>query len=318
MTTFELILLTIERDLPLLSISLPYIIHFIKPSSIKIIASSDCLKKAKKLGLGNCGKIAIGFLNEDKIVPGLTIDLVRTLILERGGESSRAGWYFKQIINLVYSMREDTADFYLTWDADTIPVRDMNFFDQSGRVCMTMKEENHAPYFNTSMNLIGIGKIADGSFIAEHMMFERKYVRELLKRICGDKSLAGDLIAKKIIQSIASEDLNGSGFAEYEIYGSFMYATARERISLREMLSSRHGTALFGRHPAAIQLFTLSKRYYWASFEKWEAKSVSSNIFKVIRRIIGFLWTFQSVLCERKKYKNMKVKIKTIKNVPIN
>ena len=310
---FELILLTIERDLPVLSIGLPYIIRFIRPSRIRIIASSPCLKKARELGLNRCGGASIDFLDEDKAVPGLDVALVRDLIAKRGGEESRAGWYFKQILNLAYSLREETSPFYLTWDADSIPVRGISFFDPDGRVYMTMKKENHAPYFATSMNLIGIGKVAERSFIAEHMMFERDHVRALLKRIDGSDSPTGASIAKRVIGSIAAEDLSGSGFAEYEIYGSFMFATARKRIALRTLPSSRHGTALFGRTPSDVQLFTLSRRYYWASFEDWRILTARTNIIKALRRIVGSVWTMETSLSRRKKYNSMKAKIASMK-----
>ena len=303
---FELILLTIERDLPVLSIGLPYIIRFIKPSSIRIIASSTCLERARELGLNRCTGASIDFLDEDKVVPGLDIALVRKLIVERDGEGSRAGWYFKQILNLAYSLREETSPYYLTWDADSIPVRGISFFDPDGRVYMTMKKENHAPYFTTSMNLIGIGKVAERSFIAEHMMFERDHVRALLKRIDGNDSPTGASIAKRVIESIAAEDLSGSGFAEYEIYGSFMFATARKRIALRTLPSLRHGTAFFSRSPSDAQLFALSRRYYWTSFEDWQIFSARAIIAKIFRRMLGSLWTFETLLTHRQELISMK------------
>lgn len=299
-TGFELILLTIERDLPVLAIGLPYIIRFIKPLRITIIASSSCLGKARELGMNRCGEVPIDFLDEDGAVPGLDVALVRKLIADHGGDENRAGWYFKQILNLCYSLRKETSPFYLTWDADSIPVREINFFDPDGRVYMTMKNENHAPYFATSMNLIGIGKVAERSFIAEHMMFERDYVRALLKRIDGGDSPTGASIAKRILGSIAAEDISGSGFAEYEIYGSFMFATSRERIALRELPSSRHGTAFFSRFPSDVQLFALSKRYYWASFEDWRIQTIRAKIIRILRRIVGSVWTMGTLLSQSK------------------
>ncbi|PKL07277.1 MAG: hypothetical protein CVV53_00405 [Spirochaetae bacterium HGW-Spirochaetae-9] len=229
--------------------------------------------------------------------------------MERGGEGSRAGWYFKQILNLAYSLREETSPFYLTWDADSIPVKEINFFDPVGRVYMTMKKENHPPYFATSMNLIGIGKVAEQSFIAEHMMFERDYVRTLLKRIDGSDSPTGTSIARRVIESIAAKDLSGSGFAEYEIYGSFMFATAREKIALRMLPSLRHGTAFFSRSPSDAQLFALSSRYYWASFEDWRIMTARTILIKVLRRIVGSVWTVVTLLSRWKKYKTMQAEI---------
>jgi len=299
---FELILLTIERDLPVLSIGLPYICHFIKPSRVKIIASSICLEKARKLGLNKACVIPIDFMDEDSIVPGFNIALVRELIARRGGEATRAGWYFKQLLNLVFYLREDTTPFYLTWDADTIPVKKIEFFDKERRVCMTMKKEHHAPYFRTSMNLIGIGKVTDKSFIAEHMMFERDYVRALLRRIDGSENPTGDSIARRVIEAIDIEDLSGSGFAEYEVYGSFMFTTARERIALRELSSTRHGAAYFGREPSDLQLFALGKIFCWASFEAWNIGTYRAIAMRGLRRLVGLIWVTLAWIAYRKKF----------------
>lgn len=294
-TSFELILLTIERDLPILSKGLPYIIRFFQPSRVTIIASRSCLEKVRELGLDHCGGFAVGCMDEDKVVPSLDVAFVRRLVRERGGEESRAGWYFKQILNLTYSLREDAQAFYLTWDADTIPVREIPFFDPEGRVYMTMKDEYHAPYFATLKKLIGIGKVAEKSFIAEHMMFEREYVVALLRRIDGSDFPTGASIAERVIGAIATEDLSDSGFAEYETYGSFMFVAARDRITLRSLPSSRHGTAFFGREPTDVQLFALGKRYYWVSFEAWRIHSRRARVMRVFRRFVGLAWTIWSL-----------------------
>ena len=50
-----------------------------------------------------------------------------------------------------------------------------------------MKNEYHVPYFETMKNLTDLGKTADFSFIAEHMMFKTEYMKELLNVIENSK-----------------------------------------------------------------------------------------------------------------------------------
>ncbi|OQB94693.1 MAG: hypothetical protein BWX81_02341 [Spirochaetes bacterium ADurb.Bin110] len=339
---FELLLLTIERDLPVLSVGLPFIIQFIIPQKIKIIASSSCIEKAKSLGLGldrsfldkslnkspsdessdQCSRPVIEYLDEDTVVPGLSLAAVKHCIQAHGGNGDRAGWYFKQLLLLAYATQPSPYRYYLVWDTDTIPVRPLSFFDETSRVLMTTKKELHATYFRTMERLIGIGKVAHDSFIAEHMMFERPHVLRLLacimnhvsindsendahKESCNEffntlldapKFFDAQKFIEAIISAIEPEELDASGFSEYETYGSFMYHTARERIALRELPSMRLGSSFFDRPPTTKQLFALSRHYYWASFEAWHSTRIKTRAKHSVRHLLGILWTTAAVL----------------------
>ena len=311
---FELLLLAIERDLPVLSVGLPFIIHFLMPQKITIIGSCHCLEKARSIGLDesfdkssdkSSGAI-IEYLDEDAVVQGLSLAAVKACIQAHGGKGERAGWYFKQLLLLAYATRQSPYNYYLVWDTDTIPVRPMTFFDAAGRILMTTKTEVHPAYFRTMEKLIGIGKVVSGSFIAEHMMFERPYVSRLLvcitKNKARDESFDAQGFIESVIAAIEPEDLDGSGFSEYETYGSFMYRTAGERIALRDLPSMRLGSSFFDRPPTTKQLFALSRHYYWASFETWHGTTLKTRIAYEVRKAIGALWTTGSVLLAPKAF----------------
>jgi len=173
------------------------------------------------------------------------------------------------------------------------------------------KKELHATYFRTMEQLIGIGKVAKDSFIVEHMMFERAYVLKLIARIIctpkraekeksnsepNEKSFEAQKFIEAIISAIEPEELDGSGFSEYETYGSFMYHSARDRIALRNLPSLRLGSSFFDRPPTIKQLFALSRHYYWASFETWHSTSLKTRAAYRVRHIVGRLWTASAVL----------------------
>ena len=299
-TEFELILLTIERYLPTLEIGLPYIHRFIKPSKITIIASKSCLKKINNMGFVDEDVV---LLDEDRVVEGITLDYVRSLIESRGGEVGRAGWYFKQLLNFAYAMRPETMDYYLTWDIDTIPVRPISFFDEKGRMLLAKKSEYHKPYFYTIEALIGLKREVDFSFIAEHMMFKREYMLSLLHLIARSENLEGKIFVKSVITAIQSDYISGSGFAEYETYGTYVYKKFPEAVLARDISSVRGGADLFGLSPSDADLYTLSTKYSWASFESWKVRSTFVHLRRrILWRVLGGVWKLAVMVTNYKAY----------------
>jgi hypothetical protein len=284
---FELILLTIERDLPVLSVGMPYIRRFLAPAKVTFLASDACLHAISEMGIREPRDV---LLDEDQAVPGLTLDTVRSLLAARGADPRRAGWYFKQFLNLAYAARPGVFPYYLTWDADTIPVRPICFFDGQGRTLLAPKSEYHRPYFDTIHKLLGLDRMAPYSFISEHMIFERRIVLSLLEELAGMAAFGAAEMARRIINAVSPADLSASGFAEYETYGTFASARSPDSIASRHLPSTRHGTDYFGRSPSADQLFAVSLWYSWASFESWPTATLQRRLKRVMARIIGRLW----------------------------
>jgi len=298
-TEFELILLAVERHLPILKIGLPYIRRFIKPGKITIIASKSCLKKIHNMGFAGENVV---LLDEDKVVEGITLDYIRSLVESRGGEAGRAGWYFKQLLNFAYAMRPGTMDYYLTWDIDTIPVRHISFFDEKGRTLLAKKSEYHKPYFYTIEALIGLKREVDFSFIAEHMMFKREYMLGLLRLIVRGENLKGEIFAKNVITAIQPDYISGSGFAEYETYGTYVYKKFPEGVLARDISSVRRGADLFGLSPSDADLYTLSTKYSWASFESWKMSKFVHLLRRIIWRVLGRIWKLAVMATNYKAY----------------
>lgn len=287
---FSLVILTIERDLPMLVAGLPYMRHFLSPRKLVFIASGSCLKALRHaIPLRASDEL----IDEDELSSGLSLGLLRDTLKARGADPSRAGWYFKQIAIFAYAMRPDAPERYLVWDADTIPLRPIPFFDARGRTLLDRKKAYHQPYFATLRRLTGIERQVGYSFIAEHMMFDREIVRALVVEAMRKESYAGAAFARRIMDSVADCDLGGSGFSEYESYGNFAAARFPGRIAVRNRPSLRYGSVFFMRPPSGSQLFALSGLYAWASFE---AKSYP-RLAIVTGRALGSLWTSVAALC---------------------
>jgi hypothetical protein len=283
MKDFDLVILTIERDIPMLSVGLSYIRRFLSPRNVVFIAPRQCAEALRRESLLFEGDRLI---DEDEVSSGLTLGFVRDILKARGVDPSRAGWYLKQIAIFAYAMRPDVGERYLVWDADTVPLREMTFFDAEGRTLLDRKTEYHEPYFATLRRLAGIERQVDHSFIAEHMMFDTDIARALAETAMRGEGYTGPAFARCVLDSVADGDLGASGFSEYETYGNFAMARFPERVAIRRLPSSRYGAVFFERPPKAAQLFALSGKYAWASFE---AKSYPRAAL-AIGRTVGRLW----------------------------
>ena len=67
-------------------------------------------------------------------------------LLKRRELGQRFGWYFQQFIKMAELENGDDDDLNLIWDADTIPLRSMNF-TFNDKVFFYQGREFHRPYF---------------------------------------------------------------------------------------------------------------------------------------------------------------------------
>ena len=66
-------------------------------------------------------------LDENTLIPGLTFDkLTKLLRLHKEGLST--GWFFQQFLKLGFAKTKYAGEYYLTWDADTLPLSHIEFF----------------------------------------------------------------------------------------------------------------------------------------------------------------------------------------------
>lgn len=110
------------------------------------------------------------FIDEDNLLLGLSKRAIEEYILLNNSHLfSKKGWYLQQFLKMGFAMSEYSEDYYLIWDADTLPVRKIDFFHDN-KVLFCLKDEYHIPYFDTLKKIIGQSKAISQSFIAEHMM----------------------------------------------------------------------------------------------------------------------------------------------------
>jgi hypothetical protein len=192
---------------------------------------------------------------------------IQDYLVRRQAGYRNAGWYFQQFLKMGMSAYEGIAPHYLIWDSDTIMLQPMRFFTDDGKVLMSQSQEHHEPYFRAIKILLGNIKLAPFSFITEHMMVNISFMQELLGKIANGSSLTGDWVWR-ILDSIEFEFLAHSGFSEFETYGNFVYSYHQDSIMPRKIPSARHGAEIYGLYPNKYDLFRLSKKYQYVSFER--------------------------------------------------
>lgn len=186
----------------------------------------------------------IGYINENDILPFENVHKVmedKMQPLLKGKELPRGvtGWYYQQFLKMEYC-RKCENEYYMSWDGDTVPCRDVKMFREDGTPYLDLKHEYNELYFETMGRLIpGLKKLIDASFISEHMLFKCGIMKRLIDKIETNDKIPGSRFYEKIINSIDLEDIQSNGFSEFETYGSFVCLTAPQTYRLREWHSFR-------------------------------------------------------------------------------
>ena len=146
------------------------------------------------------------------------------------GKSNRNGWYLQQLLKLYASIViPGILERYLVIDSDTHFLKPTTFI-HNNKCLYNFDFEYHKPYFvhmaKLDKDLVKVERNKCG--ICHHMMFEKKYINELIHKI----EIKHDDKFYNVFLKMVSE-WNGSGASEYEIYFNYMLKNHRDKIRLR-------------------------------------------------------------------------------------
>lgn len=216
----------------------------------------------------------ISFINENDIIRFENVHEVvekKMAPLLNGRELPRGitGWYYQQFLKMEYS-RICEREYYMSWDGDTVPCKEVKMFNDEGKPYLDLKHEYNELYFTTMGKLIpGLKKFIDPSFISEHMLFKCDIMKKLIDKIESNESIQGSRFYEKIINCIPLEDIQGNGFSEFETYGSFVCLTSPMTYKLREWHSFRLAGEFFDPDTISDDDYEwLSRDFDAISFEK--------------------------------------------------
>ncbi len=235
-------------------------------------------------------------INENKLFDQFNFQSVVDFLKHKITNGDRAGWYFQQFLKMEVS-KIIQSDYYLIWDADTIPLKPINFFDQEDKVLIHKSEENHNPYFETLEHILGITKTVNYSFISEHFMVQTKLMQKMLLEL--STNAGNQAWPYYILENIAIKDMALSGFSEYETYGNFLKSTCpdafRLRTSASELLNTtRNGSMILGTLPNTKDLnFLEALGLHYATFEIWQ--DLNHKKIKANRRRVALFFFLKKI-----------------------
>ena len=236
---------------------------FIGPESLKEYVQKDIFD-----GLFGDGRTS--FLDEKELVVLGDIKPVYDEIFSKCTQTkpSSVNWYYQQFLKMAYA-RICKGEYYLCWDSDTVPLRDISMFDAGGKPYLDVKKEFNDSYFLTIQKLIGCGKLIEKSFISEHMLFNKEYMLELIDFI-ESRDIEGKNFCEKILNAVGADNLN-TGFSEFETYGTWIGLKHSSAYTLRNWFSFRNANFFVDVKDLNDEdTMWLAKDYDAASFEKYQ------------------------------------------------
>lgn len=259
---FNLIIPAAYKDFQFLQKTIRYVAENINPQKIFVVLDMRLSRYVPKVIRDDA---MVTLLDENQVVEGVSFASVRELLHQHGLPVSRTGWFLQQFLKLGFCKSEycDT-EYFLTWDADTLPLRKLNFFSEDGAPIFTKKKEHNQAYFDTLAKLLTLPKLSDFSYIAEHMMFEKNILCEMLSEI--EKSdVEGDAWYEKIVNATNPTDVNS--FSEFETYGNYCLNHHPARYKTQTLNTFRKAGYIAGRFISDRKLHYMSFDLDIASFE---------------------------------------------------
>lgn len=280
MNNFDVIIPIKAFDWNVAKQTVKYVQKNIQPQCIKIISSKSILDDSDFINAD------VEFIDEDSVYNGLSLHDVQNIMRKFGMDSSQAGWYLQQFIKLAYS-RLCNDNYYLVWDADTLPVRKIDFFDKiDQRPYLDLKREYHPRYFKTLKTLLGIEKAIKDSFIAEHMLINTNICNEVLSLIEENQSLDGNSFWEKIL-SASSITGESNSFSEFETLGTYFLTKHSHLYKLRKLETLRTGALYLGEKPEEKYLDWAGSSFDTISFEHSDAGSSYKYVVKFTKLLFG-------------------------------
>lgn len=263
---FDIIIPVATKDIKFIPVVVKYIkCNIIGVENIYIITNITNKKRLTKYIHNSDVKI----LDEDNIIEDLTFNKISKLLYNKTHETSQTGWYFQQFLKYAFAYSQYANNFYLSWDADTLPINKINFFSYE-QPLFTRKIEYHEPYFNTMKKIIGLNRQVNFSFIAEHMLFKTSIVKELIEKIMSS-NINGYSWYEKIINACDFQIDKFNLFSEFETYGNFCIKYHKDLYGIRTLNTFRSAGMIKGRQINKHIINKLALDIQIASFELRDA-----------------------------------------------
>lgn len=130
------------------------------------------------------------------------------------------------------------------------------------------------------------GKVADFSFIAENLMIDAPKMRELIELI---EAMHKKPFWEAILEAIDAQDLEQSGFSEFETYGTFLALKYPREFCLITRKRDRFAKQIIGTNPSEAILRWYGRDYEVCGIESWDTPQTRLNAWLLKFRFIRIL-----------------------------
>ena len=186
------------------------------------------------------------------------------------GNSLRFGWYRQQFDKYAALIRASSSRLII-WDADCVPLTKLELFDSSGSPIYMSATENHKPYFDVILRLLGLQRTQSQSFVVPGFPISKTWVESFIRDI---ESKHGKPWFEAIISCV---DFSlKSGFSETETLGTWVAHKHPHEWGTASYKWERRGQSRFGyaKKMTIRKLEKIQEMHSLAilSFENWDRR----------------------------------------------
>mgnify|MGYP001199156372 CR=1 FL=1 len=281
-----------------------------------------CPKKEKILFSNKIKEKNCIIFDENKIIPFKKFKKIANKYLKKKPYfkkiQKRLGWYYQQILKLTFVLNFtiEKRSPIIIWDADTIILKKILFFEKKNSICHGTTSEFHKAYYLTNKALLNnlpkyfISSLCQFSSIT---LSEADFLIKKLIKIKPKNKNIGEWITNVIFKAITSahKEYNGSMFSEYELIGQSKllknYKKQKLISGVREHLNGKLSKfqkniliflgfsylAYEHTHPNSNSFNMLKRNQTWLSFLKIILKKTSNKFFRGIKYNLKFIYYFK-------------------------
>lgn len=284
--TYDVIIPVYWKTYPLIEPYLPYIKKHLGGKKIVLIGPASMREKLPAMK-------GVEFLDGNTLLQGMSRETVSDIIEKVCRENGvpfvdRAGWYFQQFIKMSYAFHSE-EEYYVSWDMDTVPLRDIPFFsEKDGKPQFFERDEDHEEYFAT-LDTLCPGKIKKyrqaKSFVNQFMIFKTDVMKELVG-IMENSTVKGTVWWEKILHAVDPRYITQAGFSEFETYGNYTMQYYPQLYHVTKIEQCRTGASFLTMRPEKAMLEWAGRSYYCVTLEEW---SMDTKWQKRSRRLYKIL-----------------------------
>lgn len=281
---YDVIIPLAKKDVNFVHWVVEYVrLNFVDAQSIYIITNASLFPKLKKMEQrGECVLI-----DENKMLEGLSYSSVCDAVVAKNQRAGITGHYFEQFLKMGFSLTPYCKDFYLSWDSDTIPLNNIDFF-RNEHPLFAKKKEYRKRYFEVMEKVLGIGRQMDASFIAEHMMFKASIMREIITEM-DKRADKGRNWWQSMVDCTDETREDENIISEFEMYGSYCMVNYPGMYEFHDIKTLRHAGYIRGRHINKRLIRMLAYDLDIATFEIYDSPFGFTRYIIFLKKVIGVL-----------------------------